>query len=895
MKKESRSLTPIAAAVALLVTASTVQAQQAQQAQGPEQQQTPEQVTVVGVRAALQKSLQQKRDANSDVEVVTAEDVGKMPDKNVADALQRVPGVNTSSQAAGEGGFDENDRVSVRGTSASLTQTTINGHAVASGDWFILDQYQTVGRSVSYTLFPSELVSSVVVYKGQTADLLEGGVSGSVDIITHTPLQFKDKVTAEATVGGVYATLPKKADPQFNGLVSWKNDENTFGVLIEAFDEKRHVERYGQEELGYAPVKDSSALGTAHPDTVGLLAPTLIGSAWFEQVRTKTGGDFAIDFKPSKDLSFDLNGFYSHMQADNSNINFLADTSAFVNGPNLPTSYTVANGTITSAAWGAGSTGTAAVVDNIYRKSEASSKYLDLDGKYRVNNDLTVSGKVGTSTGVGNSPSSYSWEGAVQGNLTYQLRGDSTPALVSFPKGVPESGAATSWLWNDVVRTTDKENYGKLDALLTLDAGVLESLKFGAYAERHTHVTDFPLLGSPSAGAYANTPAYGGGTYPSNFGSVTGGAYPGWYISQAAVTNFWNSYGNGGPSYPANREYWIAEENVAENDSAAYIMGNLAGDHWSGNIGLRLAHTDSKVLANIPEPGTPNQPIPAGDPAGTINSSLFGDFYRDPIEHSYNSFLPSLNLKFDLRNDLVARFGVANTMSRPDYSALGGAIQITDLTLTGTGGNANLKPVRSTNWDGTLEWYFAPRSLLSATLFYMDFQSYVDFGISQQTFLDQTLHGVPQTYYITSPFNTSATNKGVELAYEQAFGNGFGVQTNYTYANGRTDSGGPMVGNAKNTYNLTGYWEGGGFSARLAYTYRSSALIGLDRSTAETAAAQPNLAASLNYDITKKLSVSLNALNLNNAPIELYANNPSQPRAMYFNGTQYYLTLHAKL
>ncbi|TMH59551.1 MAG: TonB-dependent receptor, partial [Betaproteobacteria bacterium] len=143
-----------------------------------------EKVTVTGIRASLERSLEAKRNADSVVEVITADDIGKLPDKNIADAVQRVPGVTISSAAGGEGGFDENDRVSMRGTNPSLTQTLINGHSVASGDWFVLDQVQTVGRSVSFTLLPSELVSQVIVRKSATADLVEGGVAGNVDIIT---------------------------------------------------------------------------------------------------------------------------------------------------------------------------------------------------------------------------------------------------------------------------------------------------------------------------------------------------------------------------------------------------------------------------------------------------------------------------------------------------------------------------------------------------------------------------------------------------------------------------------------------------------------------------------------------------------------------------------------
>ena len=112
-----------------------------------------------------------KRNADARLEVVTAEDVGKLPAHNVADALRGLPGVNISSSSADEGGFDESDRVSLRGTSPSLTQTLINGHSVGSADWFVLSQGNNVGRSVSYTLLPSELVNSVEVNKSSHASV----------------------------------------------------------------------------------------------------------------------------------------------------------------------------------------------------------------------------------------------------------------------------------------------------------------------------------------------------------------------------------------------------------------------------------------------------------------------------------------------------------------------------------------------------------------------------------------------------------------------------------------------------------------------------------------------------------------------------------------------------
>src|SRR5690242_3453552 len=209
-----------ASIIAGLCLAGTLQAQDANQNTAPRKEKAKElaTITVTGIRDSEAESLALKKDAASHVEVVTAEDIGKLPAKNVADTLQRLPGVNISSSSASEGGFDESDRVSLRGTNPSLTQTLVNGHNIGTGDWFVLSQVQTVGRSVSYSLLPSEVVSQVVVHKTSEAKIVEGGAAGSVDIITRKPLEFAKPFTAEASVGGVYADLPSDTKPQFSGL-----------------------------------------------------------------------------------------------------------------------------------------------------------------------------------------------------------------------------------------------------------------------------------------------------------------------------------------------------------------------------------------------------------------------------------------------------------------------------------------------------------------------------------------------------------------------------------------------------------------------------------------------------------------------------------------------------
>src|SRR5258706_6893517 len=308
---------PLATAVALALfgTAGPAYSQQAPARPG-DAPATSEKIEVTGIRASLERSLETKRSSDSVVEVVTADDIGKLPDRNIADAVQRVPGVTISPAAGGEGGFDENDRVSMRGTNPSLTQTLVNGHAIASGDWFVLDQVGLVGRSVSFSLLPSELVSQVIVRKSATADLVEGGVAGAVDIITRKPLQFAKQLTLEGSGGVVYADLPKKTDPQFSGLVNWKNDANTVGVMIQGFSEKRHLRRDGQEILGYDKIAPGSALALARPDLANVSYPTLIGSALFEQVRERTGGLLDVEVRPTNDLSLDFSAFHSKMKAN---------------------------------------------------------------------------------------------------------------------------------------------------------------------------------------------------------------------------------------------------------------------------------------------------------------------------------------------------------------------------------------------------------------------------------------------------------------------------------------------------------------------------------------------------------------------------------------------------
>jgi iron complex outermembrane recepter protein len=876
-----------------------------------------EEIVVTGIRASVEHSLEAKREATNVEEVVSAEDIGKMPDKNVADSLTRVPGVTTSSASANEGGFDENDRVSMRGTNPSLTQTLVNGHGIAAGDWFVLNQVQQVGRSVSYTLLPSELVSKVIVHKSSQASLVEGGVAGSIDIITRKPLEFSKPLTLQASAGAVYADLPSKTDPQFSALGNWKNEGGNFGVMVQGFYEARHLRRDGVEILGYeqffagSPGKPPSPVVQAHPDLANVWYPKEVGAAFFDQKRERKGGLVDIEVKPNDALTFDLSAFYSKLDASNYNRNYLEWLTHYVNlgnGQGPDPGYVVTNGTLTKANFSPVAGTFYGVYDQISRPDEsATAGFVNLDGQWRASDSMTFLGQVGTSKGDGKTPTQdvsetqpglgtgagYSLHGIGSGpDFNLGSQNNTTP----FPGGTPVS---FGWIFGaQNVDVKDKESWGKIDGDFQIHDSSWTDLKFGARYQTHERssnnaLAQGPLAPGQSTDHYPTTFA----NYPGNFNSFGGSIPTGiWYWSPAQLAAY------DGPGFvnrdPLQREYYQYLFDVKEKNSAAYVQAEFKGANWAADVGVRYVRTQEHSVTYTQ--------VSAATP-GAITTSLFGPFIGIPVDHTYNDVLPSANLKFDITPELVGRLAAAETMTRADYSALAG---FTDLSPpaavgipgSGSGGNPDLKPIRSTNFDAGLEWYFAKRSLLSATYFYMDLRNYIGFGSdtkSYLTFSSQVPNGAQVPYLLTVPVNAKGRVQGLELAYQQALSEYFGLAANYTYADGKqtslvTNGDDRLVGTSKNTFNVSGYFENKQFSARVAYTYRSAFFSGLDRNTAFSQDAIGSLTASLQYALNDMFSLTLDGENLNNPTLKYYALNKDQPRAFYKNGAQYYLTLRAK-
>ncbi len=909
-----------AAIVTCLGFAVQVQAQEAAAPAAQVQATDLDVVQVTGIRGSVERSLDVKRDAKNHVDVVTAEDIGKMPDKNIADSLQRVPGVTVSSAGANEGGFDENDRVSMRGTNPSLTQTLFNGHNIASGDWFVLNQTGTVGRSVSYTLLPSQLVNQIVVHKTSQASLVEGGVAGSVDILTRHPLDFEKNLTGEVSIGAVHSDLPGKTDPQFSGLFNWKNDANTFGVLVQAFSEERSLRRDGQELLGYEQIAADSAVAANNPDLAGVWYPTMIGSAYFEQTRKRTGGLIELQVKPTDELLLSLNAFTSDQDAENYNRNYLLWVTRFLaqgNGQAPDAGYVVRNNTLVKADFSPVPGTFYGIYDMISRPdSSADSNYVTFDADWAASDSLTFKGQVGMSRGTGRTPTQDVYEAVTGVGLGggWQLNG--VGAADWHLGGTPSSPVLSEmdfgWIFGyQDVKVEDKEDWGQVDGEFFFDSGTFASLQFGARYAKHTRESNSATAQgpgcrnpdgtwSPFAWAYWPPCATPGASspydlttlptdyrnYPGDFGSGLGGSFPRdiWYFTPEQLAEYNELYAT---RDPATRTDWAGLYGLEEKNSAAYVQLNLEGDRWNANAGLRFVRTDLSVRNNVAGTGNPN----------AITGSDFGPYLPVVTDNVYNDILPSANLKYDINEDLVFRVAASRTMTRPDYSALAGAISLSPPATdgaegSGSGGNPDLEPIISTNFDTSLEWYFAPRALVAASLFYMDLDNYVAYGRETRQFMTYsttTPQGYLADYVLTVPVNTNGKVRGVELAYEQPIGEFFGINANYTYADAEDDDGGDLVGTSKNTYNVGGYFENERFNARINYTFRSSFYSGLDRATAFYQDDTDVLNASLGFKVNDWMSVTLDGLNLNQPKLKYYALNRDQPRSIYENGRQYYL------
>ncbi|WP_244369698.1 TonB-dependent receptor plug domain-containing protein [Pseudoalteromonas xiamenensis] len=290
-----KSLLAINVGIVLAGAGSIGAVQAADQVQA---QESVEVIEVRGLRASNKANINEKRFANSIVDAVNAEDIGKLPDADVGQALGRIPGI-TVGRAFGQG-----SSVSIRGTDPRMTLTTLNGQNVASTGWY--DQ-MNIDRSFNYSMLPAELIGGMEVYKSTQANIVEGGIGGTVIVKTRKPLDLKANQMF-ASVKGEYGTLNENVAPDISALYSWKNEEESFGVLVAgAYVDREYLRQGTEADL------DWGGRSSIQPSS-------------FLQSQERKALDTTFQFRPSENLDFDFHVLKLKLGADSIGANMYINT-----------------------------------------------------------------------------------------------------------------------------------------------------------------------------------------------------------------------------------------------------------------------------------------------------------------------------------------------------------------------------------------------------------------------------------------------------------------------------------------------------------------------------------------------------------------------------------------
>lgn len=829
-------LTPIAAAasLALLGMPLAVIAQQQAEPAAPAQL---EQVVVTGIRASLQSAATIKKNASAVVDAVSAEDVGKLPDSDVGQALGRIPGISVG-RAFGQGAT-----VSIRGSDPQMTYTTLNGQTVASTGWY--DQLD-IDRSFNYSLLPSELIGGMEVYKSQQADLTEGGIGGTVIVKTRKPLDMA------ANSGFVSAKYGKgtisDAEKEVSGLYSWKNSAKTFGVLAAASHSQGAYIRRGVE---------------ADNRWSGDVAPTA-----FVQDRKRDAINVTLQAKPAEGLDLGLNLLKLKLVGDNSN-----SSDYIFQDPNCTKRNTDVKSAWNPTGMCVYSTTTAAnpLPTQFFqvwaRAAEMTSDSITFDGHYRLDGakfDLvagTTKAEGGTSLTAnyqaGNWDAGFArpnWQGTIDATGK-QISINPTSNQSFTAAQLPSQLAPQSWATSRAPNK-DQEKYAQLDATFDLAWGAINTFKTGVRFADHTfEKRSFRPVWAATI-APTGTPGLFDGTV-----QVASWDIPRPNIDAMVAGTLKNIQG-----WNEDRS---AYSELREKNKSAYGMFEFEADNLRGNFGLRYISTTASSTGYKFD-GTP---LAAGDYAGNENwgRSLSVKTAK------YNDVLPSVNLAFDLRKDLVLRAAASQAITRPNFANMFG------VTVSGynddrvgnetwTVGSVELKPMKSSQLDLSLEYYYGRGNVLSATFFNKDIQNFITANVllNQKIGLVDPKSGV-DNWTVQNFVNAGGGRlRGVELQANHAFNNGFGVVANYTFTEGTApkesfaDQIGIFTQSSKHNVNLVGYYETSLYSARLAYNWRSKYIIRENaywygnRMHANTG----TLDASFGWNINKWLKLSVDAVNL---------------------------------
>lgn len=833
-----------------------------------------EAVVVTGFRKSLATALQAKRNDIRVSDGISAEDLGKFPSDNIAEAIQRIPGVQIQN-VNGRGAT-----ISIRGLGPQYAKVTINGQDFANPNY--IDGFR-------FDIIQTELASAVQVFKSPTADMDMGGLAGTIDISTAKPLDINGQKLILSAKGQKAKLADGGANPAFGVVYANQFLDGRLGVYAGVnYQELDDRADYAFLDRWYTASGAAGEFKGTVATPQGTLVPRRFRYRRIDRTSDRTQFNLGVEYKAAETLKVGFTGVYSK-DATKYNVNQMV----FGNfSKSSITPVTVANGAATVINLGNFTYDNNRQLETRDLATRAYTGYAHWTPTANLQVDTTLHYTKG---------SGYLTEEAaiIEPRVGSGVLDISNPDKIKFTMSSsatdPSTYAVSNLAWSTYPngaqnrQTTDSKS-AQVDVKYDTDWGLVHQLQFGGKIKREgfdRYVTRRDFFDDN----FEYVPTYSSGNPKvTNFlnGGVSG--VDSWLtpdieayrkalsskgVTVAAVYNPQASYG------------------LSRDIDSVYAMSNLRGDigpiSFRGNVGVRYESTKQTVNSNLT------------DGCDCDIQNLLG---KIKTTTKYDNVLPSANVVFDLTDDLILRFAAAKTLVRPilDSSSKLNTTQFEvkdttgQITVTVDQGSPTLKPLTANNLDLSLEWYYGQGAGLSFGAFAKDVKngtfttmvcptSWNGVNLSMNASTNDCMGANGKVYDITVTKNDPSTVKlrGFEVNWQQSLDawlpiEGFGLIANYTYVDPKYSNTGFSLRNlSKYSGNLTGYWENDKFSARASANYRSA----YDQTSVDSffareghtikSGVQVDLSAS--YHLNDHMSVNLAGQNIFNKKEEAYKNN----------------------
>ncbi len=837
-------------------------------------------IVVQGFRSSLNAALGQKRQAVNAVDVILAEDIADFPDLNLAESIQRIPGVSIDRDN-GEG-----RTITVRGLNPDFTRVRINGMETLSTTGSTDSSGGTNrGRGFDFNTFASELFRSITVSKSPNPSTEEGSLGAVVDLATSRPLNYGAGLTLAGSGQALYNDASQKVNPRIAALASWANEAETFGALISVAWTPRDIVEEGFSTVRFAgnPVP---AAGTAQSFTLrnafqNEAAFPTAATAFFPRIprygvltsdQDRLGITGALQFAPSERTTISLDLLYSRFAGTRREefleaISFSRNTTDGIRQTDVvsievdPTTRNLVRGTFDDVD---------VRIENRLDDLETEFKQATLE----IAHEFSDSFKVRAFGGISESDFRISQQTTIIADAlnvdgySIDFSGNPNAPLIDYNIDVTnpanflvnEVRDRPQSTLNEFKTVTLSGEWAASDTISIEAGGSYKQFGFSSTESRR----DTVLTATTRVQPFALTAA------ESYLTSLTSGSPGPSGIDRTFVVPDIDAIAARVGLYTGNFPLVVqngAVNDVVEDDFAGFLQGSL--DTTLGSWGLRAVAGVRYVRTEVSATGI-----------------LSGNAVT--VDNTYTDWLPSLSVVLEPTDKLLLRANVARQMARPTLASLtpGGTFNAFSQTLSF--GNPMLDPFRANSVDLGIEWYFAPEALLSVAVFYKDIETFVTRETASVPFSEL---GLPESLLSGSPSGpddifTVQRNingeggdlKGIEIQYQQPFTflpgvlKNFGFLGNLTLLDSEVNYGtlaaplrDQLTGLSKTGFNTTLYYEDSKFSARISGAYRSDFLTrvpGQNGNDVEGTRSTFNVDAAMSYAINDKIRVTLEGINL---------------------------------